>query len=295
MGAAVFLKSLTLSNILSFGPEPQTVELGPLNVIIGPNGSGKSNFIEAIGLLKAAPRDIYEPIREGGGIDEWLWKGGENEHTAFLEVEVCHFKDNFIKYHCKFSSLVGEFVILKEELSASRGFIAGLPIVVDLKTILVGGHAESFSKKSIQYSSEKSVLAQMREPFAPHVAYSFGERLKSIGIFSEIQVGQSAPARLPQRTDLPNASLARDASNLGLILNRIKRDADARQALKPAIQELYENIDDIDMQIKDGKVQVFLYEKRMAVPATRLSSGTLRFLCLLAILLPPRAAAADLP
>ena len=94
-------------------------------------------------------------------------------------------------------------------------------------------------------------------------------------------------ARLPQKTDLPNAFLAQDASNLGLILNRIKRDADARQSLKTAIQELYETIDDIDVQIEGGTVQVFVYEGRMAVPATRLSSGTLRFLCLLAILCHP--------
>lgn len=92
---------------------------------------------------------------------------------------------------------------------------------------------------------------------------------------------------MPQKTDLPNTFLAEDASNLGLILNRIRRNADARQSLKAAIQELYENIDDIDIQVEGGTAQVFIYEKRMAVPATRLSSGTLRFLCLLAILLHP--------
>ena len=86
---------------------------------------------------------------------------------------------------------------------------------------------------------------------------------------------------------MPNLSLAGDGSNLGLVLNKIKRNADARQALKSAIQELYEYIDDIDVQVEGGTVQVFVYEGRMAVPATRLSSGTLRFLCLLAILCHP--------
>ncbi|MDC0711729.1 AAA family ATPase [Stigmatella sp. ncwal1] len=71
----MLLKSLKLTNILSFGPATQAVELRPLNVLIGPNGSGKSNFLEAIGLLRAAPRELAAPVREGGGVSEWIWKG----------------------------------------------------------------------------------------------------------------------------------------------------------------------------------------------------------------------------
>lgn len=45
---------------------------------------------------------------------------------------------------------------------------------------------------------------------------------------------------------------------------------------------LYEGIDDFDVQIEGGTVQVFLHEGSYTVPATRLSDGTLRYLCLLA-------------
>ena len=41
------------------------------------------------------------------------------------------------------------------------------------------------------------------------------------------------------------------------------------------------------MQIEGGTVQVFLQEENCSVPATRLSDGTLRYLCLLAILCHP--------
>lgn len=75
----MLFQSLKLTNVLSFGPETEPVHLGPLNVLIGPNGSGKSNFVEAIGLLRAAPRDLAAPIREGGGIGEWIWKGHRHE------------------------------------------------------------------------------------------------------------------------------------------------------------------------------------------------------------------------
>ena len=68
----MFIKHIKLENLLSFGPDTEALELRPLNVLIGPNGSGKSNLIEAIGLLKATPRDLTIPIREGGGIRDWL-------------------------------------------------------------------------------------------------------------------------------------------------------------------------------------------------------------------------------
>ena len=52
------LQSLLVRNLLSFGEEPTTVELEHLNVLIGPNGSGKSNFIEVLGLLQNAPKEL---------------------------------------------------------------------------------------------------------------------------------------------------------------------------------------------------------------------------------------------
>ena len=76
------LRSIQLKKILSYGPESESIELEPLNVLIGPNGSGKSNLIEAISILKAAPGDLSVPIREGGGIAEWLWKGLETTEPA---------------------------------------------------------------------------------------------------------------------------------------------------------------------------------------------------------------------
>ena len=66
------IQSLQLINFLSFSDTPQEIELQPLNVLIGPNASGKSNFIEALRLLNSTPEDIGKPIREGGGIREYI-------------------------------------------------------------------------------------------------------------------------------------------------------------------------------------------------------------------------------
>ncbi len=85
-GPSVTLKSLKLDNLLSnSAARAQPVELGQLNVLIGPNGSGKSNFIEAISL-ETAPGDLLEPIRLGGGVAEWIWKGERRARDDLLPV-----------------------------------------------------------------------------------------------------------------------------------------------------------------------------------------------------------------
>jgi predicted ATPase len=81
-----FIRSLRLQNFLSYGNEEEKIELQPLNVLIGPNASGKSNLIEAIGILKALPTDLVAPIRQGGGISDFLWKGESGIPTAKIEA-----------------------------------------------------------------------------------------------------------------------------------------------------------------------------------------------------------------
>ena len=50
---------------------------------------------------------------------------------------------------------------------------------------------------------------------------------------------------------------------------------------------LVDGIDNYHVQIEGGTVQVFFHEGRFTIPATRLSDGTLRYRCLLAILCHP--------
>ena len=97
-------------------------------------------------------------------------------------------------------------------------------------------------------------------------------------------VYDSAPAAESRPS---NDHLEPDASNLGLVLNRLRREPSVRKRLLEALRVLYDGIDDFDVQIEGGTVQVFFHEGRYTVPATRLSDGTLRYLCLLAVLCHP--------
>jgi predicted ATPase len=74
---------------------------------------------------------------------------------------------------------------------------------------------------------------------------------------------------------------------LGLFLNRLRGNPKAKNALLTALRDLYDGLDDFDVSAEGGTVQVFFAEGDFTIPATRLSDGTLRYLCLLAILCDP--------
>ncbi len=108
-----------------------------------------------------------------------------------------------------------------------------------------------------------------------------------IRLYREWAFGRHAPPRIPQRADLPNNFLSKDGKNLGLVLSRLKLKPKAKAQILESSRQLYEGISDFDVIIEGGTVQVFLHEGDIVVPATGLSDGALRYLCLLSILCHP--------
>jgi predicted ATPase len=80
-----------------------------------------------------------------------------------------------------------------------------------------------------------------------------------------------------------------DAGNLGLVLNDLQNRPEVKQRLVMSLRAFYESVTDVTTKIQGGTVQIFFHEEGLKhpVPATRLSDGTLRYLCLLAILCHP--------
>lgn len=84
----MLIHRLKVSGLLSFGPQGIDLPLEGLNVLIGPNGSGKSNLLEVLSLLRASPSSLPQPIKEMGGVREWLWKGPTSTRSAMIDAVV---------------------------------------------------------------------------------------------------------------------------------------------------------------------------------------------------------------
>ena len=289
----MLLERIQLTNLLSFGPQAEELELRPLNVLIGTNGSGKSNFIEAFGLLQAAPTDLAARVRGGRGVADWVWQGDSKADSAVVEAVVRPVDQRPLHYSVEFGERHQRFAIVSERLESAtlkdilRPYIEmSNGQVVCLST---GGNAR-YAPVQYQVDNSQSVLAQIKDvEHYPEITY-FAKALERIRLYREWTFGQSNVVRSLQKTDLPNANLAGDHANLGLVLNRLSRDYAARERIVEALRRLYEDVSDFHVNIEFNTAQLFVQERggQVTVPATRLSDGTIRYLSLLAILCDPQ-------
>jgi predicted ATPase len=110
---------------------------------------------------------------------------------------------------------------------------------------------------------------------------------RSFRLYRVWSFGRTSPLCSPQPADLPTDHVEEDFSNLGLVLNHIEGMSQARNVLLEHLKSLYPELTDFYVQVKGGTVLAFLKEGNFTIPASRLSDGTLRYLCLLAILCDP--------
>ena len=302
-----FIKSLRIQNFLSFGNIAEEIRLEPLNVIIGPNASGKSNLIEAISLLRATPDDLTRPIREGGGISEWLWKGSRATPTAEIDATIFYPEGmQPLRYRLALSMVSQRLELIDEAIENATHdqnqygdvyfyyrYQRGRP-ALNVRTLVEAqpGTATGRTNRMLRREDllpDQSVLSQRKDPDQyPEITY-LGRTFGNIALYREWDFGRYTTPRMPQKPDLPDDFLLEDAANLGLIFNTLQHLGDAKQQILAQLNHFYPAITDITTKISGGTVQLFLHERgmRQPIPATRLSDGTLRYLCLLAVLLHP--------
>ena len=287
------LNAVTPRNLLSFGPENEPLELNGLNVLIGPNGSGKSNLLEAIALLRTCPnREGFRPvIARGGGIGEWIWKGRPNE-PASVEALVARPDGWPLRHSVALRKEQQSFRLEDERIENER------PAKGERKPYLFYhyGHGRpvintvSRGKRRLNrddVAPDASILAQRQDPESFPEITRLATVYDRIRLYREWTFGRNTVFRESQKSDLRTDRLEEDFSNLGMFLNRLRRQPKTKAALLAGLANLYEGLTDFDVGIEGGTVQVFFTEGDFSIPATRLSDGTVRYLCLLSILCDP--------
>ena len=298
---ATFIQSLQLRGFLSFGPESQAVSLTGLNVLIGPNGVGKSNFIEAIELLHAAPKDFSAAIRIGGLPSNWIWHGRDGAASARLEARLGAVADTpELLYAIEFMQSADRLEITDEILEdAGRNELPGKqvqyyyrlqrgrPVISVRQPSAEPTAAGAYTPRNLpQPHSHLSALSQIKDTVSFPEFSAVAERFGNIQIFREWSFGRSAALRAPQPANLPTDALLPQLVNLGLVLNELEQ-GDKWVRFNDLMHRFLPRFTRLTIKVSAGSVQIFLHEDGLGVPvpATRLSDGTLRFLALLAILL----------
>ncbi|HAG80745.1 MAG TPA: chromosome segregation protein SMC [Cyanobacteria bacterium UBA12227] len=309
-----FIHTLRLKNLLSYGSEGEEIELQPLNVLIGANASGKSNLIEAIRLLRGTchkPQDLNSLIYTGGGVSEWLWKGEKDIPIAKIEAILdSPWGTMPLRYQLSFTMrnqvlAITDEVIENEQPSFPGDFFYrfqnGSP-VVNAITPTEPPASTSVTRTSIPLNSathgfggfnySQSILSQIREPYQyPEITY-LGYSFPMICFYRLWNITPYTPPRQPLKLDSAVAALAEDGSNLALVINDLQYRLGNQSFIQEIVEKLkkiYPQVTDISLKIEGGTIQIFLREQYLSqpIPATRLSDGTIRYLCLLALLCHP--------
>ena len=296
----LLIRRLKVSGMLSFGPQGIDLPMEPLNVLIGPNGSGKSNFIEALALLQAAPRDLSAPVKRMGGISEWLWKGDDASGEAVVKAVVNYPQNELPLLHTlKIVEHGGRFELKDEAIEYFREPVdgSGAELLYRCRDGVAsvreksGRFSRPFQRQQSSggsVSSEESILSQIRQPEAYPYLHGLQQQYSGIRLYRNWEFGPDASLRQSPRADEPSTFLTERGENLALLLSKLR--GDSRQRFVRALQQLYDGIEDFQVEVGGGRAELFLMERGAGeryIPASRLSDGTLRYMALAAILLDP--------
>ncbi len=293
-----FLKSIKLSGFLSFPPDAEAIPLTPLNVIIGPNGSGKSNLIEAIELLRGTPTAFASVIRDGGGAQEWMWKGADRSNVATIEAIITGTSPiPDLRYRLQFApqgmrtEVIDEAIEELEKKNTEAKdvyfyyrFQQGHP-VLNIRDD-AGSKQRKLQREDL--IPDESVLSQRKgKDEYPEITW-LGRQFGSIQTFREWSFGRYAAVRQPQPAGLPTDALTADSRNLAQLLNELEFSG-ASTEFNRLMKRFLPRYQKFSVRIQANSVQLYLHEDGLATPvsATRLSDGTIRFMAILALLLSP--------
>jgi len=288
------IKHIKASNLLSFGPDGLDLELHDLNVLIGPNGSGKSNFLEIFEVLRSLPRNeedssnLKRIMSQGGGIAEWIWKGAKKSEIS-LEVLFGNLTFSNLPIEHDFHVLLtSNNPYIYKEFIKSINIDTAKEVQFFFKNdrnrdVLIW---DSFLEK-LDKTTPPGGLSILSKRIIHDPLSDLADSYERIRLYREWSFGRNTIFRTPQRADQRNDRLESDFSNLGMFLSRLRKSPATKRALVTGLQDLYEGLTDFEVITEGGTVQIFFTEGDFSIPATRLSDGTLRYLCLLAILLDP--------
>lgn len=287
--ATLPLTQISIKGLLSFG-EDTVFEFGRLNLLIGPNGSGKSNLLSCIRILRLAPLDIQQAFQDSG-FQDWLYRGNDMKLASIeakLNVpEPVHHRLRFLP-HSAARAVLEEVISQRDCDELKDPFFIGSHRSGAMLSAVGKTRRIKRNMDANEYNPLASILSQIRDtgqyPEITHLANLYSE----IRIYSEWTFGRTSKLREATPTGRTTTALSESMDDLPLALNGLEKTA-AHEAIRVLLRELKETYIDYITRILFGRVGLELLESpfESALPAQRLSDGTLRFLALAAILFQP--------
>lgn len=245
----------------------QKVELSPINILIGGNGIGKTNFISAFELM----RDIYEQqlqnhVLRKGGANCLLYNG--KKHTEQITLDLL------------FNQSKNRYIVVLEE-SQDRLFVK------EAKTAF--WRVDTWYPQICDTNKEEASIKQDRSGQAWYV----GPLLEQFEIYHFHDTGDKSPMK-DFASLYDNARLKRDGVNIAPYLYWLKQKFPKHYLrIEKMVASVSPFFDSFVLEPNRLNPNVIRLEwKQKGVPdmtfnAYQLSDGSLRFICLAALLMQP--------
>lgn len=254
-----------------------TLELRPLNILIGANGAGKSNIISFFKLLnELMGHRLQQHVGVTGGASANLHFGPKV--TPQLEAELAFEADNGSDtYRMRLFHAAGDTLIFAEEALSflQTGYWRA-------KEVQLGaGHRET---RIVEEAAKDEPAAKALRYFLNHCrVYHFHDTSPTSGVRQHCYVSDS-------RWLMP------DAANLAAVLYQMKTNNEALYLrVVGTIRQVAPFFEDFDLQPNTAQQIILNWRHRTSdrvFGPHQLSDGTLRAICLIALLSQPKD---DLP
>ncbi len=274
---------------------------GTLNVVIGPNASGKSNLLKFLRLISASSRaGLNDQVLREGGMGAILWDGPvESLSFALLAGEPGLTRAQSFEYGV-FLLRLGTgagFVVNVEALTSlyGRGEDLGEGHEYMLRTQTEANYQDASGNVLLdpqEVNASETLLAQIGGPTvqAPEIK-SFRQFLVGWSIYDDLHT-ESGTAIRRAVTSRHDERLDADGQNLASVLHtHYTNDVDFKDRVDEAMRAAF-GADYRSLAFPPAADQQIQLAVQWGTPkrpqsAASLSDGTLRFLCLLAVLAQP--------
>jgi predicted ATPase len=275
------LKTIKLKNFRSFGE--CSVDFSNINILIGGNGSGKSNFISLFVLLNYIGKaQLNTWIKLKGGFDNIVYKGIQENDSIDIEFIFDSKKEGFLNiYGLSLIATEVDYLIGKEYIGLWDKNSYAEPYIVTINSM-------ENEPKLYAYASNSSGNLSKDQYVARHIY----DIIKDWKIYHFDDVSPNSGKKREQNIE-DGYTLQEEGDNIAAFLYFIKINYnDNYQKIIEAIRLVAPYFNDFVLKpdtLNKNLIRLKWMEKGgiKEFSASLISDGTIRFICLAALLLQP--------
>ncbi len=301
------IKYIRLKNFFSFKEE--TINLkSPISVLLGINGAGKSNLLKAFQFISEGIKGnlLNLILDQWGGFDAIVYKGIDSNNTNEIEIEIGINKDL-----SRYGFIFHKDLIYRIRITKSKGlnnyyisecisfneatcnysvmgllnFENGEGLIGEIK------FQEKFIKTTKRiFNNKELAISNALDENSYNAINTIKKALESIDIYSIFDTSINSKLRKSVRAT-GSKKLEQSGGNLPMVLNTIKiNNKLAYNNIIKGLKVVNGNFKDIDFNILGtGNIELMIDEANMSssIHVSHMSDGTLKYLCLLAVLYNP--------